>query len=319
MAARTSSPLLPDQGLADQLRRGFLFGGAWTPWGTLLVELARQHALTITGDRRLLLPSNHLPLAGLPVVGAEVHAPASDRPVMIVCFGLEEALQLTEPAGVNQATATLCSALGPALETSRPDARGSAYNVTHTSRWDLGPVAVSLSAYGAVRSEAGRRLSGSLWLHADEELLAAPFLTGLVEPAATWHAPTGTISSLAVPDLVSGSNTDGHLALYRRDLRLGPAWAVAALGPHTVGLWTHPSGWSGLCDGRTSAVFRTGDLVGFTLERSHPARGPGAATLSWAGGSILHAAPGADGLDQVAARLAQHRGCTVHVVETEDC
>lgn len=274
--------------LAELWSWGFQLGGRRHPWGTMPGEL--PEAVHRGGEEH-----------GLPTILRAAHAPHPERPVTDV------QLQLAAGTSTDEVRARLDADLGPGEHVD--SAHGPEKS---NSRWQLDGAAVLLTAYPSDWGFDWGRSSGRLIVSVDRARIAEPYLAAFRAGAGV---PPGELHLVPAPGLhdMSMRHDELSLALTRPDLRATPAWVTARLKRDRVAVWT-----SGEERGLSVALFTLPLPAAFRHVRWAPARGPGYATLD-AGPDreLLVSDPGPDGLDAVAARLAEG-GLHVDRIEERD-
>jgi hypothetical protein len=314
----------------EALRHSFPVAGARFAWGTLFDEIAARYAPARVGTRGFLdLPCANV--LGLDTIGATVYAPPRGRPILQLSYAIGEAAELHTEAGLARTLAGLERQLGPGArqEHASTGSGDPAARVRATVTWSFEPIALTLSAFGGVRTTAQGRSTGGLYLSHRLEPLAAPFVArfraagalyddiGVRESATIVHA--AGLAPMGGPMSGTEAEWEVRVAFGAPHLAGAPRWAREQLGPEDVAIARHPSGTWGfitrLAMWATEAVPSSTELV---LERMLPAKGAGAAFLSTASGEALLAThPGAHGLDLLAERL-RAMGVHVRVVENAD-
>ncbi len=200
---------------------------------------------------------------------------------------------------------------------------GRVWSVSHHAAWELSPLRVRLSRYGAPRDHAGEITVGQLSIEVDPAAVSAPYLAGFRRSDAAWHADpggAGRIDVLAVGvrplfemDAPPPQDVDDWIAVMRPCLRATPGWVSAALGENEVALWTHPCGAWGIARREATLLAGDGEVMQLEHWRIARARGPGSASLGPTDGhTFVSTRPGDDALDGL-AKAAQACGAEVRV------
>ncbi|HWN71913.1 MAG TPA: hypothetical protein VNM90_29945 [Haliangium sp.] len=314
----------------EALRHSFPLSDTRFPWGTLFDQVAARYAPARVGTGGFL----DVPCASvldLGTIGATVYAPPRARPIHQLSYAIDEAAALHTEVGLARTLAGLEQRLGAGAreEHALAGSGDPAAKVRATVTWRFDPIALTLSAFGGVRTTARGRSTGGFFLSHRIEPLAAPFVARFRAAGALYDDP-GVRESAALVHAaglvpMGGQSFDTEepwevrVAFRASHLAAAPRWAREQLGPDEIAIARHPSGAWGLITRQAMWSTETAPAsVELSLERVLPARGSGRAVLSTAAGeTLLTTERGERGLDQVAERL-RAIGVQVRVSESHD-
>ena len=284
---------------------GFEFGGRRHRWGTVGSELPEMH---LRGGQQ----------HGLPTIHRSAFA-ARAGPVTSVLLQIAAEARLFEDDELEALRSRLDADLGPGLHEASEHGPEKA-----SSRWRIGGADVLLAAYPSDWAVTGGRSSGCLQIVVDLERVAGPYLPRAQAEGEAWARGPGEVEIVPAPRLRDHreppwSRDHLSLALGWPALRVTPGWIAGRLAPGQVALWHHaPSATRGISVPAFTLPFDERDPPALRHVRWARARGPGLAEILDADGEgLLITMPGPDGLDAVAARLAE-LGVPVERVEETD-
>ncbi len=267
--------------------RGFAIDDTEYRWGTLLSDIAGMGALPTEIDylHRAMPCSSAFSFS---TAGVLLSAPAPDRPILRVTYGLAAPLILR--AWVAAWLASTQKRFGPAEIIRHQDVSAlpdPSSGVRCWANWHRPTVSIHLSIYGGVRGQKSDRSLGALsvaW--SDTEAAASPFV-------AAWRAATAALAEAAqsvrtlrrfdLPEALDGPTSDADAlaasrALFRRTLLATPPSIGERLNRQSFALWQ-----SALNDRWALSTLWDTTLLGDALVtwfEMHPAKGGGHSALA---------------------------------------